>query len=134
MQLEAVGKPFRYKLRSGEEIFLAPGQPVELPDQSAHSLLKQAGERVRVVTPDPISICQAAENPSPIYWERTGSIVGPGTPEFLAKVGDGPKASYWVVVRLEGEPVWVNSIMLRSKREYDCQTPLKPFERIKEPR
>ena len=95
----------------------------ESPDESS---LSQSSE--------PIAIGPAAENPRPVYWERAGSIVGPGTPEFLAKVGDGPKASYWVVVRLEGEPVWVNSIMLRSKREYDCQTPLKPFERIKEPR
>jgi len=134
MQLEATGKPLRYKLRSGEEILLEPGCPVELSKESARSLFKQAGERVRIVTPDPIVIDSVAENAKPIYWERAGSIVGPGRPEFLAKVGDGEKTSFWIVAQFEGEEIWVNSIMLRSKREFDGQIPLRPFERIREPR
>ncbi len=52
----------------------------------------------------------------PIFWEKAdGSIWGPATPEFLARVGNGPKASYWVVAEFEGLPVWINSAALRSK-------------------
>ncbi len=52
MQLEAVGTPLRYRLRTGQEIFLKPGVPVELPDTSARWLLNKAGHRVRVVRRD----------------------------------------------------------------------------------
>ena len=49
MQLEAVGKPLKYRLRTGEELLLQPGCPVEVPDESALSLMSKAGNRVRVV-------------------------------------------------------------------------------------
>ena len=75
---------------------------------------------------EPIVIEPAAENPKPVYWERTGLIVGPGTPEFLAKVGDGLTASYWILVQFDDRPIWINSIMLRSRRQFEQYVPLKP--------
>ncbi len=65
----------------------------------------------------------AALNARPIFWERlsTGDILGPAQPEFLAMVGAGPKARYWVVAQFEGLPVWINSVLLRSKRQFEAQ-------------
>ena len=134
MQVEAVGKPLKYRLRTGEELLFRPGCPVDLPDESARALLKKAGTRVRVVPPTPVVIERVAENPKPVYWERAGPIIGPGIPEFMAKGGDGLTASYWVIVQFQGEPIWVNSIVLRSRRQFEQQIKPKPFERIKEPR
>src|SRR5262245_50098962 len=76
----------------------------------------------------------AHPNAKPVYWERRGSIVGPGIPEFLAKVGDGPSANFWVVVQFEGLPVWVNSIMLRSRAQFETQRPLAVVELVRDPR
>lgn len=84
---------------------------------------------------DPVVIEPAAPNPRPVFWERgDGSIVGPGRPEFLARVGNGPKASFWVVAQFQGVPVWLNSIRLRSKRQFDKQIKPMVVERIREPR
>ena len=114
-------------------LFRSGGTMGNYLDKIRHLHSKGPDEGSLPQSPEPIVIDPAAENPRPIYWVRTGSIVGPGAPEFLAKVGDGRKASYWVVAQFEGGPVWINSIMLRSKREFDCQVPRKPFERIREP-
>ena len=84
---------------------------------------------------DQVLIEPAAPNPRPVYWERADtSIVGPGRPEFLAKVGEGPRATYWVVAQFQGVPVWINSIMLRSKKAYEQQVTPKPVQWIREPR
>jgi hypothetical protein len=78
-----------------------------------------------------IVIEPAAANPRPVYWERSDlSIVGPGRPEFLAKVGSGPKASYWVVAQFQGGPVWINSIVLRSKKAFEQQAKVRVVEPI----
>ena len=78
-----------------------------------------------------IVIEPAAENPRPVYWERADlSIVGPGRPEFLAKVGEGPRATYWVVAQFQGVPVWINSIVLRSKKAYEQQAKVRVVEPI----
>ena len=61
----------------------------------------------------------AAPNTRPIYWERAGGdIVGPATLEWLAKVGNGVTASFWVVCQFHGVPIWVNSTRLLSKRQF----------------
>ncbi|MEO7863584.1 MAG: hypothetical protein ABIU05_24735 [Nitrospirales bacterium] len=65
MLLEAVGKPLKYRLSTGEEILFQPGIPVEIPDASANTLLKQAGERVRVIRP-------AIQTGDTITWLRNG--------------------------------------------------------------
>ena len=78
-----------------------------------------------------IVIESAAANPRPVYWERADlSIVGPGRPEFLAKVGEGLRATYWVVAQFQGVPVWINSIMLRSKKAFEQQAEVRVVEPI----
>ena len=129
MRLEATRKALRYRLKSGEEFLLRPGCPVDIPDIAAASLLSKAGDQVRVV-PE-VTIEPAANNPRSIFWEKAdGSIVGPGIPEFLARVGD----TFWVVCQLQGLPVWVNSDRLRSKRQFEHQVKPKIVEFVKEPR
>ena len=87
------------------------------------------------VPDDAISIEPAAPNARPIFWERaTGEIWGPAHPEFLAMVGHGLNAQYWVVAEHNGVPVWVNSMMLRSQREFEAQVPLRVVILIREPR
>ncbi len=77
----------------------------------------------------------AAPNARPVFWERAdGSLWGPATPEFLARVGNGPKASYWVVAEFEGLPVWINSAALRSKKQFETQVKPMVVELIREPR
>lgn len=75
----------------------------------------------------------AAPNARPIYWESgSGEILGPAQPEFLAKVGNGPRESYWVIALYEGLPIWINSMVLRSKRQFERQVKLRVVEPIKE--
>jgi hypothetical protein len=47
--IEAVEHRIRYRLRTGEEVHLQPGVPVELPDQAARQLLAKAVGKVRLV-------------------------------------------------------------------------------------
>jgi hypothetical protein len=78
-----------------------------------------------------ITIEPAHPSARPVYWERaTGEIVGPGVPEFLARVGD----AFWVVAQFQGEPVWINSDRLRSRRQFEGQVKPKVVEFVKEPR
>ena len=87
------------------------------------------------LTSSEIVIGPAAANARPIYWERgNGEICGPARPEFLARVGSGPKEGYWVVALYESGPIWINSTMLRSKRQFEQQVKPRPFEPIQEPR
>jgi hypothetical protein len=107
------------------DVRLAPGIPHELPDAVGDRVLQCAGDRVRVhaqePAPDPL-IEPAAPNARPVYWERADtSIVGPGQPEFLAMVGSGQAATYWVVAQFDGLPIWINSMQLRSKRQFEEQ-------------
>jgi|CXWL01.1.fsa_nt_gi hypothetical protein len=82
-------------------------------------------------TTENIVIEPAAANPRPVYWERADlSIVGPGQPEFLAKVGEGLRATYWVVAQFQGVPVWINSIVLRSKKAFEQQAKVLVVEPI----
>jgi len=71
---------------------------------------------------------------TPVYWERAGAIVGPGLPQFLAKVGDGPSASFWIVAQYENRPIWVNAVALRSRKQFEAQRPLTAVELIREPK
>lgn len=93
-------------------------------------------KRPKKSAPSPQSACQIqtyAGSHRPIYWERATGIAGPAIPEFLAMVGAGPKASYWVVAQFEGKPVWINSTVLRSKRQFEEQVRLQRVELIEEP-
>jgi hypothetical protein len=73
-----------------------------------------------------ITVEPAAANARPVYWERAdGSIVGPAVPEFLAKVGTGLTASYWVVCQLHGQSVWVLTDRLRSRKAFEEQSEVR---------
>lgn len=48
MQLEAIGKPIKFRLITGEEITLMPGAPIDLPEDRARKLLAKAPGKVRV--------------------------------------------------------------------------------------
>jgi len=70
--------------------------------------------------PCQIEVCRPTAHP--IYWAKgDGSIWGPARPEFLAREGMDPKASYWIVVQFEDRPVWINSTVLRSKQAFERQ-------------
>ena len=115
----------RVKLPSGE-VVLKPGCPVQFSEDEGRKLLEKAPGKVRAVAPAPIVLEPASPTARPIYWERSGSIIGPATPEVLAKAGDGPTTTFWVVALHEGAPTWINSTMLRSKGQFEAQNLPKP--------
>jgi hypothetical protein len=49
MLIEATEKPIRYRLQTGQEVYLHPGLPVELTDDAGRQLLRKAGGKVRLV-------------------------------------------------------------------------------------
>jgi hypothetical protein len=89
MLLEATREPIRYRLKSGEEITLHPGVPVELPDQAACQLLQKAPEKVRRVPNEP-----AIQPGCCFSWQGGDGVTrGPAVAEFVHKEPDG---SIWV--------------------------------------
>ena len=118
MFLEATRIAFRFRLLTGVEVQFRPGVPVELPEQSAKSLLKLAGARVRRVSPEPVVVEPAAKHARLVFFERNdGRIYGPAHPEFLAQGGE----EFWVIVTYGGESVWIRSDRLRSKQVFEEQ-------------
>lgn len=125
MLIEA-SSPLTVRLPSGE-IHLTPGQPVELPDEQAKRLLEKVPGKVRAVSsPEPITIEPASPNAKPVYWERAdGRIYGPARVTDLAKVGTGATEQFWVIVEYQGQPSWLRSDRLRSKRAFEQQVEAK---------
>lgn len=60
MLLEATDKPIRYRLHTGEEVYLKPGVPTELPEQAGRQLLRKAGGKVRMIKPVQKTECDLA--------------------------------------------------------------------------
>ena len=120
MQLEAFGRPLRYRLRSGDQFVLRPGQPVDLPEDAARTLLRQAGDRVRVVgdmVKEP-----AAADARPIYWESENGIWhGPVKPEFLGRIGIHPNEEFYVIVIYQGITYPILADRLRSRQAFEDQ-------------
>lgn len=84
--------------------------------------------------PSDVTIEPAAPNARPVFWERAdGQICGPATPEFRARVSSGPRTIYLVVAQFLGEPVFINSTALRSKRQFETQPTIRTVEPIREP-
>lgn len=108
---------------TGDQVVVTRWLPIIQAQKPGILAALQAAENI-VIEP-------AAANPRPIYWERADlSIVGPGRPEFLAKVGEGPRATYWVVAQFQGAPVWINSIVLRSKKAFEQQATVRGVKPI----
>ena len=74
MHLEAIGKSFRFRLLTGEKVRFQPGVPIDLPEPSAKSLLKLAGDKVRIVDA-PLS-----RSVSTLATESTEPLVAPLNP------------------------------------------------------
>lgn len=94
MQLEAISKPLRYRLRTGEEILLRPGIPVELPDLAAQKLLAQAPDRVRLV-PYAVEVGQTIQWCSPLFGNLKGAV--------LLNEGDNLLVDHPTI----GQPAWI---------------------------
>jgi hypothetical protein len=108
---------------SGDQVAVTRWLPIIRAQKPGIVAVLQAAETI-VIEP-------AAANPRPIYWERADlSIVGPGRPEFLAKVGEGLRVTYWVVAQFQGMPVWINASMLRSKKAFEQQPGVRVVEPI----
>ena len=115
---------------------MKPGQPVEFSETEALKLLVKAKGRVRLVEPEESVVIETA-SPSarPVYFERNdGVIYGPARVTDLAKVGTGATEQFWVIVEYQGQPAWLRSDRLRSKRAFEQQVKPKPVELIREPR
>ncbi len=136
MQIEAVGRPLRYRLLSGQEIMLRPGCPVEVSQPTARSLLRQVPDRVRVVAdasgPE-VVIEPAAPESKPVFWESSdGRIQGPAQPEFLVQVGLGLRSvDFWVIAHNGITPIWIRSDRLRSMKQFETQRPLRETKLIR---
>lgn len=104
-------------------LIVTPSRDEAFPEAAAPMPPPQAAENIVIES--------AAANPGLVYWERADlSIVGPGRPELLAKVGEGLRATYWVVAQFQGMPVWINSIALRSKKAFKQQAKVLVVEPI----
>jgi hypothetical protein len=81
MFLEATHAPIRYRLKTGEEVTLRPGVPMELPDHAATQLLKKAPDQVRRV--------DSLSPGSLITWEGADGTIRSGGVDFLHTNADG---------------------------------------------
>lgn len=123
-----VAAPLRVKLKAGD-LGLVPGTTVDLPTDIAYQLLRQLPHQVRCLRPE-IELEPAAAGARPVYWETAdGHILGPAVPEYLARVTENGRDTFWVIVLYDGLPRWVQSDYLRSRRAFETQ----PTFRIEEP-
>jgi len=75
MRIECIGRPFSYTWPGGS-VRLAPGHPVELPEDRAAKLLAKAPGRVRIVpNDDPLQVGQLVEWDSPLFGFLRGVIL-----------------------------------------------------------
>ena len=75
----------------------------------------------------PIMIEPAHSNARAIYFEQwDGRILGPAVPECLAQVGD----DFWIVATFAGQPRWIRSDRLRSRKAFEQQAEVREVELI----
>jgi hypothetical protein len=129
MLIEAL-TPLKVRMH-GRELFMDPGQPQDLPDADARRLLAKVPDKVRIVEPAPvvINVVTPADGVAkPIYFEDVyGRILGPATPEFLARDGD----DFWIVTTMDGCTWWIRSEQLRSRIAFETQVPVRIVEPIR---
>lgn len=128
MQLEAT-VPIKYRLKSGEEVTLKPGIPMDIPEQAANQLLLKMPDKVRRATSGHAVIIEpAVANARSVFWESGDArILGPAIPEFLARDG----STFWIVTTFEGQIRWINADRLRSKKALDTQREVQEIELIR---
>ena len=81
----------------------------------------QSTQRLAVIEP-------AVPNARPVYWESgTGRILGPATPEFLARDG----GTFWIVTTVEGQIRWINADQLRSRKAFEAQAEVREVEPVR---
>lgn len=108
---------------TGGQVAVTRWLPIIRAQKPAIVAALQAAENI-VIEP-------AAANPRPVYWERADlSIVGPGRPEFLAKVGTGATERFWVIVEYQGQAIWVQSNQLRSRKAFEQQAEVRAVKPI----
>ena len=118
MLIEAIKHPIRYTLLDGREVRLVPGEPVDIPDLPAKTLLAKAPDRVRGVEP-PYDVQPAGPNVRPVYWEtEPGIIQGPAQVSLMARMTD----QFWLCVEYAGTWRWINTTLLRSKQAFERQS------------
>lgn len=60
----------------------------------------------------------AVPNGRPEYWETgDGRILGPATPEFLARDG----STFWISTTFEVQIWWINADRLRSRKAFEVR-------------
>ena len=161
MLIEAINQPIRYRFRDGREVVFRPGKPVDVPEGDAQRILGRAPGKIRTAQPredghiphggtEPATgtkrpcayqadevVIELAVRPdgsplSPVYWQRaTGEIVGPGQPEFFAKIGRGATdRDFWIIATYNGEPTWIRADVLRSKQQWMNRKPVASVDRL----
>jgi hypothetical protein len=104
MFLEAVGQPLTVRFRSdGQTVRLEPGRPVQLPEDRALKLLKQAAGQVRIVDP---------ASGKPVLWEGMDGVIRVGLALLLGRTGN----QYWVGIEHERGFSWVREDRLRPRK------------------
>ena len=72
---------------------------------------------------DKVLIEPASPTARPVFWERgDGRIEGPARLEFLACVGAGSKARFWIVLTFHNVVCWVRSDRLRSRQAFEAHS------------
>lgn len=79
-----------------------------------------------------VTVEPAPPTARPVYWEAAdGRIIGPAVPELLARAGNGPSASFWIVTTYEGQLHWINADRLRSQRQFERQVEVYEVEPVR---
>jgi hypothetical protein len=112
MQLEATGQPIRYRLKTGEEVTLRPGVPMELPDHAATQLLQKAPDKVRRVD-DPTTLTTGLiplHLGTRITWQGADLTHRHGIVEFLHRDTDGTEWAFCLLPDGRGTALNVKQI------------------------
>ena len=125
MLIEAIQRPIQYRLLDGSNIRLAPGYPVDLPEEQARTLLTKAPDRVRLATAQQTEREEFLVEPSvcksPVYWESMdGPIRGPATVTHMATetTARGLKR-FWLCITYGDSWSWIHEDLLRSRAAFD---------------
>jgi hypothetical protein len=127
MLIEATKHPIRYTMLDGRQVCLAPGCPVDLPEERAQALLTKAPDRVRLVAPrvktSETFLVEPASCQHPVFWESHDKrILGPGLVTHVAKETRSTHSiRFWLCVAYGGSWRWIHESLLRSRAKYEAQ-------------